>query len=979
MKIKIIAAIVTVILWLEAGGQRYEISGKVLDDRDRSPVGYAAVTVPAHGLWAVAGIDGRFTVKGVPAGRVALVVSCTGRVKRTVELLVARDTAGIELLLAEENLLVDAVEVTAKSKRDDLTTSYTMGRSVLDHMQLLQLTDVASLLPGGITNRSVHLATAGGQRFALRGATGEMGNVTFGTAVEVDGVRLSTNPAFDGATGPDTRNISSSNIESIEVITGIPPVEHGDMTQGIVRVNTREGLSPFIVELSTKPHTKQVSVNKGFALGRRAGVLNASVEHARSISDPASPYTSYERNVLSLAYSLAGGGGRPARLTVGVTGSTGGYDSKADPDAFTGTYTRERDRALRGHVTVHWLPRKPWITAVEATVTANFADRLAESRSRQSGASSTVAVHGTGEGYFVGALYEDDPGAPVILIPPGYWYRLAITDSKPLSVAAKVNARWFHALAGGVDNTLLAGAEFTSTGNLGKGLYYDDLAYAPTWRAYPYDGVPFMHNLATYVEEGVALDRWRATAGLRADVTSARGGQYGRVGSLSPRLNVKYAPRLPAGAFLHDVTARLGWGKSVKLPSFSILYPAPSYTDRLAFAPGTTGDGTTFLAYHVMPEGALYNPRLRWQYSTRLEAGVEGKIGGATVSLVFFRGVTRHAYTTVTRFIPFAYKLTDQSALEGYPVASADRRYSIDPVTGVVTVSDKTGARPDGTLAYRERETFASRGMPENGSPSRRAGIEWVVEFGRVRALNTSVRWDGSYYTYKGVDDKISASISNGTLTMSDGRPYRYVGFYAGGAKASNGKMTRHLTSNVTFVTRVPAARLLFSLRVEASLYEYARNLCELSDGSPRGFVLADNSTYLPSTTETDVYGGDRHVGVYPLYYTTYEDMETRIPFAGAFARARESDPVLFNDLAKLVVYTNYPFIFNPDRVSASCAANIGVTKEIGDFASISFNATNATRNMGRVTSSYMDTESSLYDSRRVPAFYYGLSLRLKL
>ena len=67
-------------------------------------------------------------------------------------------------------------------------------------------------------------------------------------------------------------------MESVEIITGIPSVEYGDLSNGIVKINTRHGVQPFIIEGSVNQHTRQISVNKGFDLGRNFGVLNASLE-----------------------------------------------------------------------------------------------------------------------------------------------------------------------------------------------------------------------------------------------------------------------------------------------------------------------------------------------------------------------------------------------------------------------------------------------------------------------------------------------------------------------------------------------------------------------------------------------------------------------------------------------------------------------------------------------------------------------------
>ena len=79
---------------------------------------------------------------------------------------------------------------------------------------------------------------------------------------------------MDDLKGVDLRNIGVSNIESIEVVTGIPSVEYGDLSNGIVKINTRKGRSPFIVEMMVEPKTKQIAISKGFALGNLGGTLN---------------------------------------------------------------------------------------------------------------------------------------------------------------------------------------------------------------------------------------------------------------------------------------------------------------------------------------------------------------------------------------------------------------------------------------------------------------------------------------------------------------------------------------------------------------------------------------------------------------------------------------------------------------------------------------------------------------------------------
>jgi outer membrane cobalamin receptor len=961
------------------------LSGKVLDAETKSPVEFAVVAIPDHDLWAVTDHNGAFAIQKVPSGKAVIAISCLGYVKTTFEVDV-RPGSGAEGIyyIRENNLSISEVVVTAQKRSDEIATSYTMDRNTLDHMQMLGVADVMALLPGGQTSSATTLTSE--QRIFLRSESdGELDNPSFGTAIEVDGVRLSNNGSFSTSTdiieGIDTRHIGVSNIESIEIITGLPSVEHGDLSTGLVRINTRKGKSPYVAEVVTKPKIKSYAFNKGFDLGNDAGVINTGFERTHSISQRASPYTTYTRNNLSLTYrNTFSRGKRPLELTWGISGNIGGYDSESDPDAFTGTYRKVRDHTFRTNVDLNWLLNRPWITGVEFSGAVNYADRRDENQTNQSSASSTAAIHATEEGYFIGMNYDEDPDAPIVLIPPGYWYRLWYHDNKPVTYTAKVKANWTRKF-GRINSRLKAGAEFVRSGNYGKGVYYDDMRYAPTWREFRYDEQPFVNNMALYAEEEIALPvrhrELQVQAGVRADMTYVKGSEYGTVHSFSPRINARYTLVENRRGFLKRLSLHAGWGDAVKLPSSDILYPSPSYSDKLSFAPGTMADGTVFYAYYTIPARALYNPDLKWQRTRKAEIGVDLRLGNTKVSVSAFRDKTFRPYKPTNTYLPFSYKLTDQRALEDCEIPSVNRIYTIDQTTGIVTVTDKTGQYASQELAYITRNTFKSNDYYTNGSPLTRKGIEWIVDFGKIPSLKTTVRVDGNYYYYKGVDETLEEDLAS-SANMADGNPYKYIAYYVGSSSYYNGSLTKKLTTNLTVSTHIPAIRMIVSFRLESCFYDYSRYLSEYSGGS-RSFPIDSRDSYVPSSTVTDIYAGNQYVAMYPLYYISLDDMGTKIPFAEKFLWAKENDQALYNELAKMVNKTPYNYSFNANKYSDYFSANISLTKEIGDQVSISFQANNFFNNMGTVTSSWTGNESSLYGSSRIPPFYYGLSMRVKL
>lgn len=973
---------------------RCEFSGYIVSQKHSMPVEFATVYLPESKLWAVSDREGKFTIRQVPVGKVKVQVSIIGYKERELEVDLPSEGKDLEIALQENNLMLEEVVVTAQTKRSGQTTTYTIDRTTLDHAQIKNIGAIGTLLPGGKTVHDGNLAVSD-PRIALRAGGGEMGNASFGTAVAVDGIRLENNASMGETKGPGLRNIGVSNIESVEIITGIPSVEYGDLSNGIVKINTKKGRTPFHVEFSAEPKTKLMALSKGFSLGDKGGTLNVGFERAKSTSNLASPYTAYDRNTASLLYAntFNRNGGHPLSFTAGLSGNFGGYNSKADPDAFTDTYNKTRDYALRGNIGLDWLLNKPWISSLSFRASVSYADRLSEVSTNKSSSSTQPLIHATQEGYFIATEYDRNPNAEIILGPTGYWYEVKFNDSKPLNYALKLKADWAGDF-GRVKNKVLAGIDFTSSGNKGRGLYYEDMRVAPSWREYRYDGLPFLNNLAAYIEEELSLpvnDRGgsvRVTGGLRADMTFIRKSEYGTAGSLSPRFNARYMLWSDREEqWIKHLSIYAGWGRSVKLPSFEVLYPSASYTDKLAFAPGTTGDGTTFYAYYSIPSKAMYNPDLKWQYSNQLELGLEADIRGTKVSLSAFRNVTRNPYICTAVYTPYTYKQTSQVHLEGCPIPSGDRQYTIDQKTGIVSVIDKTGTHPTQQLGYKERNTFKSNLRYTNGSPVERMGLEWVVDFARIHPLNTTVRLDGKFYYYKGLDETPVASMPSSASTMADGNPYKYVGYYLGSsgastsyassASVSNGSLTKELNMNLTVITHIPKIRMIFSVRIEASLYDYSQNLSEYSNGNYRGVALKNGGDFFG--TSGNLYGKDNYVAVYPEYYTTWEAPEVKIPFAEKFAWAKQNDKALYNELAKMVVKSNTSYYFNPNRISSYFAANFSLTKEIGDYASISFFANNFFNHVGIVRSSQAGLKSSLYGSSYIPKFYYGLSLRLKL
>lgn len=134
--------------------------------------------------------------------------------------------------------------------------------------------------------------------------------------------------------------------------------------------------------MAVRPTTQSYAVSKGVELGGKVGVLNLSYERVRSVSDIASPYTSYVRNAFGVRYSnsLHTKTGKTLSVDFSLNGNVGGNNTEADPDAFKETYTKSRDNALWSSLSFNYMLNSPWLSNLRGGVTFSYADNRVEEK-----------------------------------------------------------------------------------------------------------------------------------------------------------------------------------------------------------------------------------------------------------------------------------------------------------------------------------------------------------------------------------------------------------------------------------------------------------------------------------------------------------------------------------------------------------------------------------------------------------------------
>lgn len=915
----------------------FSISGKVVDAKTGEPVIGAAVNVEDTGIWAISDENGKFFLPDIRPGDYAVQFSCLGFVDKRLSFVVKKDIPNLTIKLDQNTLALNSVVVTAERDKEGMNTSLKFGANALNHLQMSNVTDISALLPGG---KTVNPDLTTDNAVSLRSGGLAAGNAAFGTALEVDGVRVGNNASFGSMSGTGTRNISTENVQSIEVITGVPSAEYGDLNSGMVRINTRKGLTPWNITFAVNPRTYQASASKGIDLMKNRGVLNVSAEWTRATQKLSSPYTSYTRRGFSASYSNTFK--NVLKFEAGATGNIGGMNTKNDPDAYKGTWSKVRDNVLRANTSLTWLLRKSWITNLKLDASVNYNDNRSQDHAYGSSASMLPAVHSELAGYYLADRL------------PVSYFSDKVIDSKELDYAASLKYEWFKK-SGKRLSKLKAGVQWKANGNVGEGEYYKDPSVAANgYRPRPYSQYPFMHNVAAYIEEDftfpIGKTSLQISAGLRLENLFVKDTDYKNVSSLSPRFNAKWK-------ISDNLSIRGGWGVSEKLPSFYILYPVQKYRDIQTFG-FSHGDASSYV-YYTQPYKMLFNENLKWQKNYNAEFGIEAYFLRTSVSLVGFFNKTKNPYTYQNIYTPFSYNI--MSVPSGYTVPD-NPEIRVDSQTGQVYMrgSNEEFWTPMATKVTDK--TFFESQMPGNGDDIYRTGAELIVDFPEIAPIRTKFRLDANYAYTHYIDNTLNWTYRTGwSHTSLSNRSYQYVGIYANGGESGtfNGKESHSLNANLTAITHIPEARIVITCRLEMSLLSRFRNLSRYQGKEYAYNVNADGVESIGGS----IYDSNNYTAIRPVKYMD-ENGDVH-----DFTDKEASDQAFAN----LIIKSGNAYTFSQDGYGAYLSANLSVTKEIGDHVSLSFFANNFTNSRMYVTSKATGV-SAIF----TPAFYYGLTCRLK-
>lgn len=829
---------------------------------------------------AITDAKGAFVFSGLAPGDYRVKVAFVGFGDWEQTLHLTKDST-LRIGLVAKPLTAQEVVVTAKESKG-ATSASRIDRLAMEHIQPSSFSDLLSLLPGGLT-QNPKLGTANLIRLREAGNSNNDYDVSsLGTAFTMDGVPISTDanlqsiPGLSGdgslvSRGLDMRTIPTDNIESVEVVRGIPSVEYGNLTSGLVNIKRRATVTPFEGRFKADEYGKLVSAGKGIKLKGDDRILNIDGDFLTARSDPRNTLANFKRITGSLRYnsrSVTEKASSRWRLSLDYTGSLDSEKTDADASMAGDRFKAHYNRFALGS-SFNWVFFNAGVVKT-LDVTASVAQEA--SRMEQ-----TKQVYLNRPVPLPTGMVPSEHDAE--LLPFRYTAEVAV-DGKPMNAFVKA-VLGLSGKTGGVQHTGKVGLDWKYDKNWGRGQIYDitrPLNPNNTNRPRAFSDIPAGTELSLFAEDAMRFrageHRFVVTVGLRAMVPLNIGKGYEMHGKIyvDPRVNVQW--RLPAaGEWNFEIAG--GIGRHTKTPTLDQLYPDPIYADlvQMNYYPTDPDLRRINMVTYIWNNA---NFALRPARNLKWEVRLGGERRGFNFSATYFQERMADGFRTMTYYKALPFKNYD---------------------TGAVDPGTLTGPPSPEEVPYVNDTLLNTYGRWANGSRIDKRGVEYQFSSPRIEAIRTRITVAGAWFrtTYSN-----SAPVYRSATINLGGDPVKYVGLY----DWQDGSVRQQFNTNVTFDTYLERLGLTFSTTFQCLWFTCSQPLW--NDGVPVAWVDA-SGTECPFTeadrTDTQLQW------LVQRYSDGYFDRST-VPFA---MDVNLKVTKRFGRWARLAMYVNRIFSAYPD------------------------------------------------------------------
>ena len=820
------------------------------------------------------------------AGILAICLMLCGIIARSANITIFSDT-----LAADSARGLREVVVTAQEGRRTTSTSI-IDTTAMKHLQPSSFTDLLELIPGNITKdpEMGQVNTINLRQATNITPTADYATSSLGTSFVIDGVRLSTTAQMQTTPdanqsgrlstgmGVDMRAIATDDIEKVEIVRGIPSVEYGELTSGLVKIKRKSGVSRLQARFKADNQSELVSLTKGLRMPGRDWILNVGLNFLDSKIDPRNSRESFRRLGASLRsdkrwtneiFSL--------KWNSDFSYSMIGEKDNADPDLTVNNTIDEFSTSKHNFSWNNTLRFAPVEMRALRDITfvagLSYADE--HLRQRKHVAASRVMP----------MPVSTTPGSNYV----GYLPMLYIADydvyGKPLSAFTRLSGsmRFF---SGDITNSLKAGVEWNMDKNYGRGAVYDinrPLTAGNTSRPRAFSDIPAINQISAYAENIFRYlpgsHSFELTVGLRETQLVGLDSRYTLNGKpyLDPRVNAVWLPaRSEAGGYPITWELAGGYGWHTKMPVAAYLFPDLLYTDieQLNYYHNEPDFRTMNVMTYVED---LTNYDLRAARNVKWEIRGDVSYRGNRLSVTYFHENMKDGFRYTPQVHRYSYRRYDASAYDPYATGRAP------------LIED---------LPYRDMTYQATRSHVTNGSRTRKSGVEYTFQSRRIPAIRTRVTVTGAYL--RTVNNN-SCPLWYKPNIIVNNRELQYIGLY----DDVDGSKYQSFNTNILLDTDIAPLDLNFSIGVQNMWFTSRQTL--FRTGIPVAYMDPEG-TILPYTPEMM---SDPYLGQLVRNFSSTAFEKQTVPTATTFNL--KATKTFWKQRVGIAIYVNRLFSIMPD------------------------------------------------------------------
>jgi hypothetical protein len=743
----------------------------------------------------------------------------------------------LEIIVEKKLRTLAEVYITAAESKG-LTSSSIIDRRAMQHLQPSSFTDLLELLPGGRA-KDPQLNSMNQIKLREVGMSGNDYDISsLGTAFLIDGAPINTSANLQSSAayfltdpnqsrnsvnkGVDMRTLSTDQIEKVEIVRGIPSVEYGDLTSGLVKIERRKGATPLTARMKTDGFSKLFSVGKGFDLPVQRMTLNTDIGYLNAKADPTSSFENYKRINASVRAEKHWVNDRSIlKWNVALDFNTNIDNQRTDPDNSYALVDKYKSTyysygiltGLRRESTHPKSLFKIWEVSGKLSYQR---DRIEATKWMQA-RTATVLLNSLTAG-------EHD----IQYLTPSYASALVV-DGQPMSAFLKAMTQ-LEFYSGEIRHQVKLGIETNYSKNFGKGQVYD-LNYptntAISARPRAFDSIPGMLNQSAFMEDMLTwiVGRHKITAagGIRAMMLAGMDSKYAIANKiyLDPRINARWTlPNIYADNKPLSITLGAGYGLHTKMPTTDHLYPNVQYLDivQLNYFHNNPdfrkANAVTYIADRT-------NYELQAAINKKLEFNADLSFHGNRLSITWFHEKLTSGFRTASQYHVFNYK-------------------KYDPLSVDAATLEAPPATSDFT--YETLRRFYNTSTTTNGSALIKEGVEFQFTSRRISSINTRFTVNGAYLNSQYVNSLPLYRI-NSDVTVNNNIA-QYVGIY----DDSDGYLKEQFNTNVTADSYLPKLGLILSISVQ-NLW-FTTNQSTYKSGTPSHYIDINEVTH-PFTEES--------------------------------------------------------------------------------------------------------------------------------